>query len=101
MSEYLFCYDIRDPHRLGRIHRFLRKRATALQYSVFLYQGTELAMRNCLTEIEKLMDPRADDVRAYPLPEHGLRLQLGPGTLPEGIFWSERPVMRSDGAKID
>lgn len=88
MREYVICYDITCPRRLGRIHRYLKSRACAVQYSVFLFTGTEAQLEQCLAQLQRLMDPRSDDIRAYPLPERGLRLCLGQATLPEGIHWS-------------
>lgn len=87
MSDYIVCYDITDPRRLGRIHRAMKKQALPLQRSVFLLQGSELSLRRCLDELELLMDPHDDDIRAYPLPQRGLRLVLGPSALPEGVHW--------------
>ncbi|MDD2845484.1 MAG: CRISPR-associated endonuclease Cas2 [Rhodoferax sp.] len=92
MGEYIICYDIADPRRLGRIHRVLKKQATPVQYSVFLFRGSDEQLQRCLDRLQHLMDPRADDIRAYPLPQRGLRLTLGPSTLPEGIFWSGLPA---------
>lgn len=89
MSDYIICYDITDPRRLQRVHRCLKRRATPLQYSVFLYRGSERQLLRHLAELEDLMDPRSDDVRAYPLPVRGLRLILGQLTLPEGVFWKQ------------
>ncbi len=91
MPDYIVCYDITDPRRLGRIHRLLKKRALAVQYSVFLFTGTEAQLERCLADLNRLMDPRHDDIRAYPLPERGLRLLVGPSTLPDGIFWTQLP----------
>lgn len=91
MHDYILCYDIADPRRLGRVHRLLKKTALPVQYSVFLYTGTEARFEHCLNELAHLIDPRQDDVRAYPLPERGLRWAIGQRTLPEGIFWSSLP----------
>lgn len=88
MREYLICYDITCPRRLGRIHRYLKRCACPVQYSVFLFTGTAGQLERCLEELQRLMDTRSDDIRAYPLPERGLRLSLGRGTLPDGIHWS-------------
>lgn len=88
MTDYIICYDIACPRRLARIHRHLKKHAWPLQYSVFLFAGTSHQMQHCLLQLQKLMDPRHDDIRAYPLPERGLRLCIGRHTLPEGIHWS-------------
>lgn len=92
MHEYIICYDIRDPRRLGRIHRALKRQAIALQYSVFLFSGTPRQLESCLHTLETLMDPRADDIRAYPLPGRGLRVQMGKSLLPPGIYWSGLPA---------
>lgn len=87
MREYIICYDITDPRRLGRIHRALKKTALPMQYSVFLFSGTPEQLGLCLDRLEAIMDPDTDDIRAYPLPQRGLRLALGPGALPSGILW--------------
>ncbi len=91
MSDYLICYDICCPRRLGRIHRALKRQAMALQYSVFLFSGTPHQLESCLAEMERLMDKHQDDIRAYPLPQRGLRLWQGKALLPEGIYWSGLP----------
>ncbi len=87
MAEYIICYDIKQPRRLGRIHRVLKKYATPLQYSVFLFTGNEEQLRRCLAILEGIMDPRVDDMRAYPIPRRGLRMHLGRSVLPDGIQW--------------
>lgn len=92
MSDYIICYDIANPRRLGRIHRVLKKQATAVQYSVFLFSGTEDQLERCLAQLQHLMDPHQDDIRAYPLPQRGLRLVLGPSVLPEGIVLGSLPA---------
>lgn len=91
MNEHLICYDIRCPRRLGRIHRALQGQAMALQYSVFLFEGSPGQLDRCLAQLERLMDPRHDDIRAYPLPQRGLRLCQGKPLMPEGIYWSGLP----------
>ena len=91
MSDYIICYDIANPRRLGRIHRALKKQATAVQYSVFLFSGTEEQLQRGLAQLQHLMDPHQDDIRAYPLPQRGLRWVLGRSLLPEGIFLGSLP----------
>jgi CRISPR-associated protein Cas2 len=91
MSEYIICYDIASPRRLARIHRALKKHSLPLQYSVFLFSGTDAQLQQCLAQLEQLMDPRHDDIRAYPLPQRGLRLVVGPSALPEGILLASLP----------
>jgi len=96
MTDYIICYDICNPKRLLRIHRALRREAVALQYSVFLFSGTPLQLQRCLEQLESLMDKRHDDIRAYPLPQHGLRYRLGKSLLPSGIQWSGLPIPWQD-----
>lgn len=92
MADYIICYDIANPRRLGRIHRVLKKQALAVQYSVFLFSGTEAQLQRCLEQLQALMDERHDDIRAYPLPRRGLRLVLGASPLPEGIVLGSLPT---------
>lgn len=92
MADYIICYDIANPRRLGRIHRALKKQALAVQYSVFLFSGTEEALQRCLAHLEGLMDAHQDDIRAYPLPQRGLRWVLGATVLPQGIVLGSLPA---------
>lgn len=43
--RYLACYDIRDPKRLNRMRRLMKRYGYAVQYSVFVcdLDGMELA----------------------------------------------------------
>ncbi len=86
MSDTIICYDIACPRRLGRIHRLLKKHACSLQYSVFLFSGTAQQLARCLAQLQKIIHPGEDDIRAYPLPERGHRLHLGRSPLPQGIY---------------
>ncbi len=83
---YLIAYDISDPKRLARVHRFLKERALALQYSVFVLEGGEELRRTVQQGIEARIDPARDDVRIYALPE-GVEVQpLGAAEpLPAGV----------------
>ncbi len=92
MSDYIICYDIANPRRLGRIHRALKKLAMPVQYSVFLFSGSEAQLQCCLAHLQHLMEPNEDDIRAYPLPQRGLRLVLGTSALPEGILLGSLPA---------
>jgi CRISPR-associated protein Cas2 len=96
MTDYIICYDVCHPKRLVRIHHALKRQAVALQYSVFLFSGTPRQLQRCLDQLESLMDKRRDDIRAYPLPQRGLRLRLGKSVLPSGIQWSGLPLAWQD-----
>ena len=51
MAQYLIGYDIADPKRLQRIYRRMTNYATPIQYSVFILDGTEKLLKQCLAEI--------------------------------------------------
>lgn len=87
MTDFVICYDIADPDRLIRIHRLLKSKALALQYSVFLFSGSNRQLDQLLQELVVLMNEKEDDLRAYPLPKRGIRFRLGKPLLPEGIQW--------------
>ena len=91
MSDYLLCYDITNRRRLGRVHSLLKKHAVPVQYSLFLFTGTDAQLQQCLDLLQAIMDQHTDDIRAYPLPRRGLRLVLGPSPLPNGIILSSLP----------
>lgn len=93
MSDILICYDIADPKRLGRLFRFLKKHATPLQYSVFLFTGSDRQLDRLMMQAALLIDAKADDLRAYPLPRLGFKARLGRALLPEGIQLSNLPPM--------
>lgn len=79
---WLISYDITHPKRLMRLHRFLRKHAVPVQYSVFHYEGSAAAMGRLMADVEKRIDPKTDDVRGYLLPENLQLDTLGRGGLP-------------------
>lgn len=65
---WLIAYDVREPRRLGRLHRRVAESALRIQYSVYLFEGTQHTLRRLLEEIEAEIEPTEDDVRAYPVP---------------------------------
>lgn len=83
---WLITYDITDPRRLARLHRFLLKHATPVQYSVFHFEGSSARIGRLMADIEKRIDPRTDDVRAYQLPERLDVATFGRGHLPGEVF---------------
>lgn len=61
-----------------------------LQYSVFVAELSPRKLARVLRTIEDIIDPRRDDVRAYPFPMHGERIRLGRQSFPEGVFLIDR-----------
>ncbi len=89
---YLVCYDITEPKRLGRVHRFLRDRGMPVQYSVFTAQLTAKGLARLLDGLSQRIDARADDVRVYPLPARLERLCLGMQAFPDDVMLIEAGV---------
>lgn len=86
----LVAYDIRDPRRLGRVYRCCKRAGLHLQYSVFLVRATTQQLDRLIRELESLIDPRRDDVRIYPVPEHPEWTHLGRSPWPtEVLFFHE------------
>ncbi len=74
---WLIAYDIKSPRRLARLHRWLSRHAAPIQYSVFigLYDRNDVDW--LCKSIRAIIDPRADDVRLYPLPQEPCMTLLG------------------------
>ena len=85
-ARWLVTYDMADPKRLGRLFKFLKKQGVPVQYSVFLVEASAAKMGSLIVQIAKMVDPDADDVRAYRLPEKSWKLTLGASMLPEDIL---------------
>lgn len=83
---WLIAYDITDPKRLIRLHRFLSKHAIPVQYSVFHYEGSAAQMGRLMADIATRIDERSDDVRGYQLPAQLSVDTIGRGGLPGEAF---------------
>jgi CRISPR-associated protein Cas2 len=66
---WLIGYDIASPRRLRRVARVLEREAIRLQYSLFLGAWTSVGFERMWTKVTGLINPRADDVRAWPVPD--------------------------------
>jgi CRISPR-associated protein Cas2 len=84
--NWLIAYDIANPKRLLRVHRYLKKHAIPVQYSVFVLHGSQLSLENILAGISSLIAPEEDDVRAYHLPQRCEVTMLGRQSFPEGVM---------------
>lgn len=83
--NWLIAYDIADPRRLRRVHRFLSRHAVPVQYSVFATRASPMKLGEIRAGLEKLVNPREDDVRIYPIPEPAYLAVYGRKALPEGL----------------
>jgi CRISPR-associated protein Cas2 len=85
----LVCYDIADPKRLLRVHRYLRRAGVPMQYSVFTLRLTQKQQSGLLRGLKGIIDEGEDDVRIYPLPDNGERSSLGRQLFPEDVLLIE------------
>ncbi len=84
-GAWLICYDIANPRRLGRVHRATARFAIQVQYSVYWARLDRPALDAALASLARLIHPREDDVRFYPLPENLVVYPMGRALFPEGI----------------
>ncbi len=85
---YLLAYDIASPDRLRAVARLAQDHGVRIQYSVFLLQLTPARRDNLLKRLERIIHPRQDDVRLYPLPDKPAWELHGREHWPPGIWLS-------------
>ncbi len=83
---WILAYDIADPRRLGRVHRAVKRVGVPIQYSVYFLEMNPVALGAFLRRIERIIDDRADDVRAYPIPVPPDCSVLGASLLPDSAL---------------
>lgn len=83
--NWLIAYDIADPRRLRRVHRFLCSHAVPVQYSVFATRATPMKVGLIRASLSELIDAAEDDVRFYPVPEPADLTVFGRKAVPEGL----------------
>lgn len=80
------AYDISDPKRLSKVHRFLKKYGIPVQYSVFVAQMTDRNLVKIINGMNSIINEKEDDVRIYPLPVSQDRHVLGKQMFPSDIM---------------
>jgi len=85
MRSWLVAYDVANPRRLGKVHRYLKRFAIPVQYSVFVTRCNEHRLRRIFEGIAARIDSNQDDIRAYHLPDRCEIAVLGLQYLPEGV----------------
>lgn len=86
--NWLVAYDIANPRRLARVHRYLKRHAIPVQYSVFVLHADQIMLEGVLDAIAKRIAPNEDDVRAYHLPRRCEVVFLGKQCLPDGVVFA-------------
>ena len=90
-TPWLIAYDIASPKRLMLVHRAVFRAAEPFQYSVFRKTATRRKVVRLMREVEQIIDPRADDVRAYPLLASGRHAICGRSCFPDGVLLLHQP----------
>lgn len=93
-KAWLVAYDIRQPRRLRRVHKQLRKEGVPAQYSAFVVEADDEQIERLLGRLRMLIDERDDDLRAYHLPASCTVWSLGAQHWPEGICLSATHAAR-------
>jgi CRISPR-associated protein Cas2 len=84
-ANWLIAYDIADPRRLRRVHRYLCRHAVPVQYSVFTTRSAPMKLGLIRAGLASILNADEDDVRIYPVPEPANLVVLGRKALPEGL----------------
>ena len=88
-TPWLICYDIADPDRLRRVCKEVCRYATPIQHSVFCAHATRRELASRLDDLlTRILDPRCDDVRAYPLLTTSPPVVYGRPLLASGVYLS-------------
>ncbi|MEH6577378.1 MAG: CRISPR-associated endonuclease Cas2 [Amphritea sp.] len=91
---YIIIYDVHSPHRLQRLHRFLRTCAYALQESVFAWNGTAEQLAQLQAQLSRLIKASEDDLRGYRLPPNASLHLWGTSPFLEGVIDTGYPPYR-------
>ncbi len=75
--RWLLAYDIRDPKRLKKVWRVMRREGIPFQYSLYFLRSNKMGIENLLQRLTTLIDTTVDDLRVYPLGENTRMWGLG------------------------
>lgn len=94
---YYVCYDAIGSRQQDRLLALCKGSGFHVQYSGFLCWFTHGEVAAFIAEVEKIIDPKKDDVRIYPVPSYGTIKAKGRCLcLPEGVevFMNSRNIQK-------
>lgn len=97
---WLIAYDIANPRRLGRVHRYIKTVAMPVQRSVYVAIETAQGIRKIYDKLAKLIHPKEDDVRIYQIPLRTRIVHYGQSPLPEGVLLAEPETVYKHWASL-
>ena len=71
VHSWLITYDIADRKRLGRLHRFVKKHAIPVQYSVYATQQSVAGIGRLASDLRAYIKAQEDDPRMPAILEDG------------------------------
>lgn len=89
---HVIAYDMREPHRLVRVHRAMTGLGHALQYSVFAADLTPHEKADAMNVLRGIIDAKVDDVRIYPVPASAFGWWRGPVLSPSALMQPTSPA---------
>ncbi|MFY9180145.1 MAG: CRISPR-associated endonuclease Cas2 [Venatoribacter sp.] len=69
MACYIISYDIANPKRLAKVHKYVSKIALRLQLSVYYIECSQSELNFIIDGLEERIHPKEDDIRFYPTPK--------------------------------
>lgn len=93
---WLIAYDIAQPRRLNRVHRYVKTVAVPAQYSLYVASETAQGIQGIRDELAGLIDRREDDVRIYLLPKRSRIVHYGRHALPDGLLLAQADPAQGD-----
>lgn len=87
--QYIICYDIKNERRLQKIGKFMNQEAIRLQYSTFLFIGTQPEHNQLIDQLNERIKTSEDDVRSYQIGDIQQGYFLGNQILPEHYHTSK------------
>jgi len=84
--RWIIAYDIGHRKRWAPVYKLLKKQGIPLQYSVFQIDASAAQLAALMAQIGQLIDPKADDIRAYRVPQSESLVLLGKSILPEDVW---------------
>ncbi len=85
-ARWIIAYDIGHRKRWAPIYKLLKKQGIPLQYSVFQIDASAAQLAALMAQLSQLIDHKADDIRAYRVPQSVCLVLLGKSMLPEGVW---------------
>lgn len=101
VKTWLIGYDICCVRRLRQVHKLMKSKAIRLQYSFYSTSQTDKGILQIMADLEILIDPFEDDVRAYHVPARCKVWKLGQSSMAFGVVLTSQEItaLMSDNKK--